>query len=196
MFQFYCHLLVNEVVYLLFCVLAFVSFVICLFRYLHFFFLLFVCWSRFLRAVCGLDILIFHLLCVASIQPFLTHPLHGTSLWFNLVFFSLPDHHCDALSGSHFLSFPDPEKTTEPTRLGSGELSALLRPISVCEIRLVPPVQTAPPGAGPPPLPAPFTTTFCLMNSSRPSQHVLISVWTEDAKDHQLPAGGLQSLSL
>ena len=58
-----------------------------------FFFLLFFCWSRFLRALCGLDILIFHLLCVASIQPFLTHPLHGNSLWFNLVFFSLPDHH-------------------------------------------------------------------------------------------------------
>lgn len=102
---------------------------------------------------------------------------------------------CDALSGSHFLSFPDPEKTTEPTGLGSGELSALLCPVSVCEIRLVPPVQTAPPGA-PPPLPAPIMTTFCLMNSSRPSQHVVTSVWTEDAKDHQLPAGGLQSLSL
>lgn len=58
-----------------------------------FFFLLLFCWSRFLRALCGLDILIFHLLCVASIQPFLTHPLHGNCLWFNLVFFSLPDHH-------------------------------------------------------------------------------------------------------
>lgn len=60
---------------------------------------------------------------------------------------------------------------------------------------MVPPVQAAPPGAPAPP-PAPVMTTFCLMNSSHPSQHVLISVWTEDTKDHQLPTGGLQSLSL